>query len=145
MRGRNISGEYQPGGGIQGLPIRWATWVSQGPTSSMAPPQSASPQLWAPQPPHVPATPGSPRPIQPWSLPRTLEGRGAPEKKKGPHGFHRAGAIAPYPAAGLGQGPSHPQSPGSASLGRRGPWNLGRDLFQNQQETGVLDSWGGGA
>lgn len=28
---------------------------------------------------------GLPDPIQPWSLPRTLEGRGAPEKKKGPH------------------------------------------------------------
>lgn len=88
---------------------------------------------------------GLPDPIQPWSLPRTLEGRGAPEKKKGPHGFHRAGAIAPYPAAGLGQGLSHPWSPGSGSPGRNGPWNLGRDFFQNQQETRVLDSWGGGA
>lgn len=101
LRGRNISGEYQPQGGIQGLPIRWATWVSQGPASSVAPPQSASPQLWAPQPPHVPATPCSchPRVSQtPSSLglsQELLKAGGLLRRKKGLTDFTGRGPLLP--------------------------------------------------
>lgn len=92
-------------------------------------------QLWAPRPLPCSLPQGSPRSAGP-------SRQEAREKEEGPHGFRRAAATAPLPAAPRGQGPGCPGAPGSGSQARRGPWDQGKGPPRNPQEAGQVGGLG---